>query len=314
MIKNIKKYLIKNKDKIIRVLFSIIIIISTWKYFLYLIKKPPIDTTSALIMVWISAIILFITFFPDLFKNIKRFKFKNFEIEMKDSINKISGNDLIKYISAENFITGNKRDFNHLVKLIKKALINPNVKFLLVVNINNNISIPMLFIYLFLLDLINPISVVFISSRNNDVTLENIKTDKLIGVISGKEVLQDFFRRFPGFSNIFLSEHIANKLSDNDNPSLLNLKTENLLRIYNRLKDDLTNNKEYLTLENLLSWFTGKLSNHIINIEINNSDLNVLKNAIIYEDEFIILEKQGIINSIVPMCNLTKNISIKIFS
>ena len=79
----------------------IIIVASAWFGFIFLVGNPPIDTTPALIMVWLSVLIFFLAFFPKIFDRVKRLKLKDFEIELEESVKKSAAEE--DFISMDEF-------------------------------------------------------------------------------------------------------------------------------------------------------------------------------------------------------------------
>jgi hypothetical protein len=58
-----------------------LVLAGVWYGFVKLIVRFSIGPTPALIMVWASAVVLFLAFFPHLLDKIKRVKIKDFELE-----------------------------------------------------------------------------------------------------------------------------------------------------------------------------------------------------------------------------------------
>ncbi|WP_127493662.1 hypothetical protein [Paenibacillus glycanilyticus] len=94
-----------------RLLYAGIILAVVWYGFIYLTESPT-NSSSALIMVWASAVILVFAFFPNIIDKIKRFKFKDVEIELNVSVSKSYYEYLIKFDMASQ-ITGYKEVMKH---------------------------------------------------------------------------------------------------------------------------------------------------------------------------------------------------------
>ena len=72
------KYIFSKRKQINIFIFICIILSAAWYGFLFLVGNPPIATTPALIMVWVSVILLVISIFPKIFDKIKKVKIKVF--------------------------------------------------------------------------------------------------------------------------------------------------------------------------------------------------------------------------------------------
>ena len=81
-------------------------------------------------------------------------------------------------IELDEYVFSQKGNFKNLNTLLREARQKPSKPILLVVNLRDGeyISIPMLFIYLFFLDLFgSSITVLFINNRNKLSTISDLK-------------------------------------------------------------------------------------------------------------------------------------------
>lgn len=295
----------------------LLILYITWSVYIYLVGSPPIyNTWSSLIMVWLTAIFLIFTIFPKSFDKIKRVKFKDlFEIEMKETIENSTQNNLISFSDFDNkIITGDKGDISNLKNIIRKAVIQPNRPLQLTVNLRNghNITIPMLFTYLFVLKFITPsIIVLFVSSEELDDDLI-INKNNIIGLVQGNEVLDAFYKIFPNLLNIFSffskRTQIDNSLNNNDflntNYNWLKNKVEKMIREID------SEQSMYLNEKNIKQWF-GEIDNRIINFPLQNEEYKEIYNGLLNDEKYLIIYNKKNINAVVSLKEISKNISIK---
>jgi len=303
-------------SRLVERLFNFIIVFtilsSVWYAFLSLIPNPPIDTTPALVMVWSSFIILIIAVFPNILDRVKRFKVKDFEIELREAVAKYTTEDFISLLDRYDYIFSEKDDFRHLQDILSKATSHPSKPVLLVVNLMKRISIPMLFIYLFFLDLIgSSVTIVFISSKSPHDNLTNINKDSILGAISGKTSLQVFYKHFPHFVKIFNFKHFE---IFSYSVLLDGLKENIFLECYKSIRNIDNNHLGYPSKDEVLDLFNGQLSCRKVEIPLNPSDLKTIREALAQGDEFIFSIKDEGLNSVISLCDFSKNISKKILA
>lgn len=176
----------------------ILILILIWIAFIFLVCGLSISNIwVSFIMAWLTGLLVAFGLFPDLFdKLIKRieklkFKFKNSEIEIKSIIK-----ETIMLLDSDlefDRIREEKGNVNHLNSIIKRTKNNPDKPLVLEVNLSNKITFPKLFVYLFLLDFLNPYVIVFFISSTD----KKLNKDNIIGAIQGKKVLNKFYQKFP---------------------------------------------------------------------------------------------------------------------
>lgn len=73
------------------------ILAAGWYAFLSLVSQPPIDATPVLIMIWSSVLVLLFALFPKILDRVKRFKLKDFEIELQDTVARSTPEDYIHF-------------------------------------------------------------------------------------------------------------------------------------------------------------------------------------------------------------------------
>ena len=112
----LKSLILNYYEAVLKFIFIIVIIAAAWYGFLYLIGSPPIDATQALLMVWISVIILLFMLFPKVFDRIKRFKFKDIEIELFEAAPTAFIDDFISMDEINDYEFHQKGNFRNLFK------------------------------------------------------------------------------------------------------------------------------------------------------------------------------------------------------
>lgn len=316
---SLKALVVKYYKAVLKFVFIILIIAVAWYGFLYLVGDPPIDTTPALLMVWISVIVLLFALFPKVFDRIKRLKLKDFEVELSETVKKQTEEDFISMDEVNDYVFSQKGDFRNLIDIVRQARRNPDKPILLTVNVRDGdyISIPMLFIYLFFLDMVsNTLNVLFFSSRRPVRNFSDISRSSLIGIISGKKVIKTFYNRFPWLYRIFEFERFSNiRMEDflrrdffREHPS-----DSMFRRCYDFLREHRRNEREFLTEGDVVAWFEKDLNNKIIDLDNIESNKQAIKDAIEKGDEFLIILENRAFRSVIAVCKVTRNISLKVF-
>ncbi len=295
------------------------IIAGAWYGFISIVAPLPIATTPALIMVWLSVFVLFFVLFPNLLDKVKRIKVKDFELELQDTVAKATTSDFLSVPYFDEHIFSTKGDFRNLSDIMEQAARFPNKPVLLVVNLRDDhyISIPMLFIYLFFLDLVGAsVTVLFVSSRKSVRSFSDIRRDSIIGAILGKKVMRVFLERFPRLSRIFDFRRFNDNLRFEDFFRSGRFRGEGFEHFFRNMAEimhDLgTNRSEYLSERDVENWFKSDLSKHTIEVSISDADIKEIRQAISKNDEFVLVLSDNRLNSVVSVCFLTRDMSRKV--
>ncbi len=309
------------KEQIIVASIILLILIVAWIIFIILVKPLPISPTPSLIMVWASVIVLLIGIFPNILKRIKRIKFKDFELELQAIVTKASMQDYISFSDLEQPIFSTKESFSNLSKILPLALRLPNKPVLLVVNLKNDryISVVMLQIYLFFLDLLGAsIFVLFISTKRKLRNTSNIVQNEIVGAVSGRKVLQIFFQRFPDLFRIFDFRNLPSYAQYDETIRSGKFFESSLTNFFQNVHNMFLEVNQafptYLAKKDVKEWFIGQLSNHAIDSSITVSDLKTVQKALMEENDFIIICENKKLVSLSSLCFLTKDISKKVIA
>ncbi|MDX9859233.1 MAG: hypothetical protein RBT76_15725 [candidate division Zixibacteria bacterium] len=299
--------------------FVALIISGAWYSFLQIVNDPPIDTTPALIMVWVSAIMLLLALFPGVLDRIKKVKIKDFELELQDSVEKAASQGGLTVPDIDEHIFSQKGDFRELANILSMAFRFPHKPILLVANLrdDNYVTIPMLTVYLTYLEWIgSSLTVLFVTSRDPVRNLGDITKEMILGAIGGKKVLREFIRRFPrltrfhGFPPFMEFEPLEEALRTGS------FRAADFERYFRHINGEWLESNEgrsnYLTKRDVRNWFVGELSSDTIELSISAADVRTIRKAIANESEFVLILKDERLNSVVSLCFLTKDVSEKL--
>lgn len=312
--------------------FLLIILVAVWVGFLKLVSPPPLYTTPALIMVWASATVLILALYPNILERIKGLKIGDFEIEFQEAVQTAATDKFISISSSDldnAFFLSQKGSLRSLQPILSKAILERNKPVLLVVNLSGDseerqISIPMLFVYLFFIDIFSKSSIVlFVSSSrrsNKSQNISELKKNEVIGLISGHNVIRQFYQQFPNLLRLW-SHQRSNRNSGNQNDifegdGFFRIPSRRFIEdLYERARNLIggnNENSEYLTNSKVKEWFGDYLSKRAISNSPTRDDLDIMKEILLQRDEYFLIVKGGNLETIVITCNLTANLSKKI--
>ncbi|MCX7110313.1 MAG: hypothetical protein NTX45_09320 [Proteobacteria bacterium] len=315
-----------NFQRFLCFIFGAVIVAGAWYGFLFMVKPPPMDTTPALIMVWASVCVLLFSIFPDfladIFAKVKKIKVKDFELEFQESVTKASSKYLKSFPIDNQYNIGEKGSFANLCTIMKQARKSPEKPILLIVNVgdNSHVSIYMLFIYLFFIDIAgSSVTVLFIDSRepvhNN---FSEINRRIIIGVTSGKLINRVFLEQFPNLIEIhkfLLPENIGIRFQDfflsgrfpyDDLVALFRDIDDNIRKLPIEDRDD------QLTRYDVDNWFKTSLCKHIVELPISEKAIKEIRQILVSEDEFFLVFQNRELNAVVPTLTLTRSLSKKV--
>lgn len=315
------KILIKKTYKaILRFISVIIIIAGAWFAFLTLIfKDPPIPPTPILIMIWTSVFLLLCTIFPSIFNRIKKIKFKDLiEVEL-ETASKTLRDQYMSFGEDEHIFTP-KGNIYELQDILNQAIRRPFKPILLVVNLKNgeNVSIPMLYIYLALLDIIgSSVTVLFISTPKRSQRISDISKDSLIGVVSEKTLLKALQRQYPYLLRIYYKIYQSEYPSDYLIEDLIRRgfngewSINYLNNLYSYLREYI-NEHEFLTEHDIFILLNDKLDNQIIDLSLGENNLRLIRDVLNRGNEYILSIKNRRLYSVVLLSYFTKSLSNKV--
>jgi hypothetical protein len=308
---NNHKIRMKRIGSIITVL---IVLGASWWAFLKLAGSPPLDTTTSMIMVWLSFVIIIFTLFPGIINRVKRVKIKGIEFELNEAVAKATSFDYMTDIENIDYRFSRKGDFTNLVKFFNLAKNHPDKPILLLINLQNEryISVFALFIYLYFLDLINPnITCLFFKSRNRIENWKDLVEDEIVGVSNGKVVLQSLLKSYPKLLQLvdlsqqgFIPDERMNLFSSE--------QMENAFRImYERRQELNIRDSEFLSTRDIINIIGSRLTKYSIDEFNNKSNFKLIYNALMADADYFLIFQSNKLHSVLPTERLSKMISIK---
>lgn len=305
------------KKWLIRIAPVLVVLGLAWFGFIRLVVKPPMATTPVLIMVWASVLILLLALFPEIADRITKIKVRDFEIELQHAVT-ASRKELITPDDLTGMeLLGQKEGWRGLRSLLRSARNRPTKSVLLVVNIRdgNYVSIPMLFVYVFFLEMFAHSTIVLFVANpiqlERRLALRDIERTSIIGAVSGPRVLQGLLDQFP-----FLLKGLQNS----NNPSLfsddsLAIPSEAALeQMRSSILWKWEIHPQELTADDVRQWFGEDLSAKSINFQLDDADLKTVREALRKGDKFLLVLRDEHLNSVLEVCHLSATISQRVLT
>ena len=162
----------------------------------------------------------------------------------------------------------------------------------------------------------NNLNVLFFSSRKSIRNFSDISQNSIIGVISGKKVIITLYGRFAWLYKIFEFEGFS-KIEMNDfltRGIFIEQPGESLFhRCFYFLRENQRNEREFLRKRDVIAWYKKELNNKIMDLDDIESNKQAVKDAIEKGDEFLIVSENKAFRSVIAVCKVTRNISLKVF-
>ncbi len=295
---------------LLRVVLSGLVVAAAWYGFLRLVKKPPVETNAALVMVWLSALVVLLALFPKILDAIK--KIKDFEIELQEAVAKSTTEDYISLFDLDGGLVVAKGDFRRLQQLLELVRGQPTRPVLLIANLRDGhyISKPVLFIYAFFLEQIaHSVTVLFVSAPD-DAAPGDMASESIVGAISGRALLQVFRRHFPWFANLG-----GVPVGDED-PLASFLKGGAIpdSRFFDRIRRRIWGERqvdedEYLSRDQVQNWLGPGLNKRTIDVESDSGNLSGIRRALEAGEEFVISMERDRFRSVIALCEFSREVA-----
>lgn len=302
--------MLANKNILQRVyrFFAILVILGlAWAGFLWLTQAPPIDAIPSLLMVWATAIVLLLAFFPSVLSNVGKLKVGDVEFELRDSVKSANTQNFISVSDLSSaYQMTNQGDAGGLQTILARALESPGKPVLLVIDLQEQkITRAFLFAFLMLMDLLSErVIVAFAAPRKSATEPENLNIADIVGLVSGKKLLHAYYRRFPSLMNIFIREKGITSVLE---PSGLiqTPSSELILGLYDQcrvqISQDIQNEKgrytgskhpemdERLSRQEIEKWLKDVLNHRAVNGSLQPDDIAAIHQALEEKDDFVLV-------------------------
>ncbi|MBI5351052.1 MAG: hypothetical protein HZB50_00275 [Chloroflexi bacterium] len=292
--------------------FAILIILGfAWAGFLWLTQAPPIDAIPSLLMVWATAIILLLAFFPSVLSNVGRLKVGDVEFELRDSVKSANTQNFVSVSDLSSaYQMTSQGDAGGLQTILARALESPGKPVLLVIDLQEQkITRAFLFAFLMLMDLLSELVIVaFAAPRITATEPGKLNIADIVGLISGKKLLHAYHRRFPSLMNIFIREKGITSVLE---PSgfIQTPSSELILGLYDQcrvqISQDIQNEKgrytelehpemdERLSRHEIEKWLKELLNRRVVDGSLQTGDIATIHQALEEKEDFVLVAANG---------------------
>jgi len=311
--------------------FAILVILGlAWTGFLWLTQAPPMDAIPSLLMVWATAIVLLLAFFPSALSNVGRLKVGDVEFELRDSVKSANTQNFVSVSDLSNaYQMTSQGDAGGLQTILARALESPGKPVLLVIDLQEQkITRAFLFAFLMLMDLLSELVIVAFAAPHKTATEPvNLNIADIVGLVSGKKLLHAYHRRFPSLMNIFIREKGITSVLE---PSgfIQTPSSELILGLYDQcriqISQDIQNEKgrytelehpemdERLSRREIEKWLKELLNHRVVDGSLQAGDIATIHQALEEKDEFVLVAVNGGFRSALVLDDFSRVIANKI--
>lgn len=300
-----------------------------WSGFVWLTQAPPVDALPALLMVWATAVVLLLAFFPSVLSRVGKLKVGDLELELQDTV---------KDAKAQNFVSGadlssayqmtSQRDAGGLQAILARALEEPGKPVLLVIDLQEQkITRAFLFAFLMLTDLLSErVIVTFAAPRKSAKEPGDLNIADILGIVSGKKLLLAYYRRFPSLMNIFIREKGISSVLESSG-LVQTPSSELILALYDQcrtqISQDIQNEKgrftelehpeidERFSRREIEKWLGDALNRRVVDASLLPADVAVIHQALEEGNDFVIVAANGGFKSALALDDFSRAITHK---
>ncbi len=320
----------RNFQRAYRFVAILIILGLTWVGFLWLVQAPPVDSIPSLLMVWVTAIVLLLAFFPSVLNNVGKLKVGDVEFELRDSIKNANTQNFVSVSDLSGaYQMTNQRDAGRLQAILARSLESPGKPVLLVIDLQEQkITRAFLFAFLMLTDLLSErVIVTFAAPRKRVGDPQNLNIADVVGVVSGKKLLLAYYRRFPSLMNIFVREKGIGSVLESSG-LIQTPSSELILALYDQcrvqISQDLQKEKgryveiehpeidERLSRREIGKWLKDALNRRVVDVSLQPADVATIDQALEEKDDFVLVAANGGFKSVLVLDDFSRVIAHKV--
>jgi hypothetical protein len=289
-----------------------------------------VDAIPSLLMVWATAIILLLAFFPSVLGNVGRFKVGDVEFELRDSVKNANTQNFVTIsdLSSAHQMTS-QRDTAGLQTILARTLEAPGKPVLLVIDLQEqNITLAFLFAFLMLMDLLSErVIVVFAAPRKTAEEPSELNIADVVGVVQGKKLLLAYYRRFPSLMNIFIREQGISSVLESS--GLVKIpSSELILALYDQCRTQISQDlraeggryielkhpemDERLSRREVKKWLADALNHRVVDASsLLTSDIAKIHQALEEKNDFVLVAANGGFKSVLDLDDFSRGIAHK---
>lgn len=316
-------------ERVYRFVAILIILGMAWVGFVWLTQAPPVDALPSLLMVWATAIVLLLAFFPSVLGNVGKLKVGEVEFELRDTVKTANTQNFVSVSDLSSaYQMTSQGDAGGLQAILARALEAPGRPVLLVIDLHEQkITRAFLFAFLMLMDLLSErVIVVFAAPRKRAKDPGDLNIADIVGVISGKKLLLAYYRRFPSLMNIFVREKGIGSVLESSG-LVQTPSSELILALYDQcraqISQDIQNEKgryaelehpemdERLSRREVEKWLGNALNRRVVDVALLPADIATIHQALEEKNEYALVSGNGGFKSALALDEFSRVIAHK---
>jgi hypothetical protein len=319
----------KMLERAYRFVAILIILGSAWAGFVWLTQAPPVDALPALLMVWATAVVLLLAFFPSVLSRVGKLKVGELELELRDTVRSANTQSFVAVSDLSGaYQMVNQKDAGGLQTILARALEAPGKPVLLMIDLQEQkITRAFLFSFLMLMDLLSErVIVTFAAPRKSAKEPGDLNIADIVGIISGKKLLLAYYRRFPSLMNIFIREKGIGSVLESSG-LVQTPSSELILALYEQcrtqISQDIQNEKgRYTELEHpemderlmrleVEKWLGAALNRRVVDASLLPADVATIHQALEEKNDYMIVAANGGFKSALALDEFSRVIAHK---
>jgi hypothetical protein len=321
----------KSKTFVAYRFIAILIILGlAWVGFVWLTQAPPVDALPALLMVWATAIVILLAFFPSVLSRVGKLKVGELEFELRDSVKSANTQNFVSVSDLSSaYQMTSQRDAGGLQTILARTLEAPGKPVLLMIDLQEKkITRAFLFAFLMLMDLLSErVIVTFTAPRKTTKEPGDLNIADIVGMISGKKLLLAYYRRFPSLMNIFIREKGIGSVLESSG-LVQTPSSELILALYDQcrmqISQDIQNEKgRYIELEHpdmdeclsrreVEKWLGDSLNRQVVDVSLQPADVATIHQALEEKNDYVIVAANGGFKSVLALDEFSQAIAHKV--
>ncbi|HQU72244.1 MAG TPA: hypothetical protein PKV71_06655 [Calditrichia bacterium] len=295
-----------------------VLLFGAWFLFLRLTAPLPLESTPALIMVWGTFLILVLAIYPRFWQRLTKFKLGDVELAFAEKMQEASAATLISIPEAGPSEFG-KRDAKQMQDLLDRIRLSPGQSQMIFFNVYPDIKevkVFVAFIILFYMELAGADTVVVFYKSDRPINrYRDLYPNEVWGAIDGGTAIRLLLQHDPDLRQYIDPQRLS---MEGGIDAILGSflaevqQRENALsgvtrEIFNTA-GEMIGQEEAPTLDGKLvhKVFTPYLNTRFIGPQLDAGDREILKEVILRREDFVLVEKNGRLYSVIRLCDISR--------
>lgn len=308
---------------------ALLVLAPAWGAFLWLMGGRPVDAANALIMVWLSVLLLVLTCLPELFALFKRIKWGDFELEIRDTLARASEADLktIQNIDDRTMFT-TKSGIPELTALIKKVSSQTDTPVLMKIGLHGkSVSWAVLYLHVLVLEMLGTSTrLLFLdaggsrrSKSQADFHPRHVPVSHVLGVLSGQKFLVVCQSRWPELKKALFRRGLSTTRESSfpEGGEIYEFELRALCeKVSHAMREPLSNDLPQsedpaLDRREFQKWLADEVDRSVVDLDLEGIDPRTLEQILRKGSTFLVTASEGEVRSVVALCSLTREVALE---